>query len=232
MGCHLLAPCRPTSPPVQGHRHPKAMQLLFTCLNFLRCQHLDAKMGEGGDSGKAGGKGSRAAAAAAAAAESPPSLQEVEGWRKVYWLDLDYLELAEAAVKCSAHFTALLYIEYWCEATYGRLQLEPTEGAGTNTGGGGRGGGGGGGGGGTRRADTLLLDVYSQINEPDSIYAVARSHTLLSQVRLPSAAGGGVGRGTVGSKESACGQDSGLTAPLIPDTLCLSSPRPVRPMCS
>lgn len=30
----------------------------------------------------------------------------------------------------------------------------------------------------------LLLDVYGQINEPDGIYAVARSHHMASQLRL------------------------------------------------
>lgn len=31
--------------------------------------------------------------------------------------------MAEAALRCSAAFTALLYIEYWCKNHYGRLTL-------------------------------------------------------------------------------------------------------------
>lgn len=32
------------------------------------------------------------------------------------------------------------------------------------------------------RVERLLLDIYSQISEPDGIYAVARSHSMLAQV--------------------------------------------------
>lgn len=38
--------------------------------------------------------------------------------------------------------------------------------------------------GGDPRVEHLLLDVYGQINEPDGIYAVARSHHMASQLRL------------------------------------------------
>ena len=33
-------------------------------------------------------------------------------------------------------------------------------------------------------ADQLLLDIYSSINEPDGIYAVARGHNMVSQLKL------------------------------------------------
>ena len=33
-------------------------------------------------------------------------------------------------------------------------------------------------------ADQLLLDIYSSINEPDGIYAVARGHNMMSQLKL------------------------------------------------
>ncbi len=33
-------------------------------------------------------------------------------------------------------------------------------------------------------ADELLLDIYSSMNEPDSIYAVARGHSMVSQLKL------------------------------------------------
>lgn len=92
----------------------------------------------------------------------------------MYWIDLDYLAVAEAAAKCGAHFTALLYIEHWCEAAFGRLALAPPAG--------------GGGGDAALASDAdrvggLLLDLYSQVNEPDSIYAVVRSHAVLSQLK-------------------------------------------------
>lgn len=43
-----------------------------------------------------------------------PSLQ-------VYWLDIDYLKVAEAALHCSASMTALLYVEEWYKEVHGRL---------------------------------------------------------------------------------------------------------------
>lgn len=32
-----------------------------------------------------------------------------------FWLELNYLEVAKAAQSCSAHFTALLYIEIYVD---------------------------------------------------------------------------------------------------------------------
>lgn len=36
-------------------------------------------------------------------------------WDNNFWLDLDYLEVASAAQRCSACFTALLYTEIWAD---------------------------------------------------------------------------------------------------------------------
>ena len=41
----------------------------------------------------------------------------------MYWLDVDYRVVAAAALRCGACFTALLYLEHWCEAAHGRLVL-------------------------------------------------------------------------------------------------------------
>lgn len=46
---------------------------------------------------------------------------------QVYWLNLDYLSVARAALRCSAPFTAMLYVEYWCKAQYGLLKLEDVD---------------------------------------------------------------------------------------------------------
>lgn len=42
---------------------------------------------------------------------------------QVYWLELDYLDVAEAALHCSASMTALLYIEEWFKEQYKQLKL-------------------------------------------------------------------------------------------------------------
>lgn len=36
-------------------------------------------------------------------------------WDNNFWLELDYLEVASAAQRCSAYFTALLYTEIWAD---------------------------------------------------------------------------------------------------------------------
>ena len=40
---------------------------------------------------------------------------QVTLWDNNFWLDLDYLEVASAAQRCSAYFTALLYTEVWAD---------------------------------------------------------------------------------------------------------------------
>lgn len=42
---------------------------------------------------------------------------------QIFWLELDYLAAAEAALHCSATMTALLYIEEWHKEQHGRLAL-------------------------------------------------------------------------------------------------------------
>ena len=39
-------------------------------------------------------------------------------WDNNFWLDLDFLDVAMAAQRCSAYFTSLLYIEIWHGAKY------------------------------------------------------------------------------------------------------------------
>lgn len=40
---------------------------------------------------------------------------QVTQWDNNFWLELDYLEVASAAQRCSAYFTALLYTEIWAD---------------------------------------------------------------------------------------------------------------------
>lgn len=45
---------------------------------------------------------------------------------QVYWLRVDYLESAEAALHCSASMTALLFVEEWYKEHNGCLTLGST----------------------------------------------------------------------------------------------------------
>ena len=44
-------------------------------------------------------------------------------WENNFWLDLDFLEVATAAQRCSAHFTSLLYIEIWRGTSEGERSI-------------------------------------------------------------------------------------------------------------
>ena len=116
---HLL------SPSATETSHTKATQLILTSLDHLRNMHMNAVL----DSGRAvRGSG------AAGQGRSRSNRQATQGdgggspvqWQKRFWLDLDYLLVAAAALRCSAYFTALLYVEHWIEDEYGRLTLPDT----------------------------------------------------------------------------------------------------------
>ncbi|XP_069136891.1 serine-protein kinase ATM-like isoform X2 [Argopecten irradians] len=42
--------------------------------------------------------------------------KQMTAWDNNFWLDLNYLHVAKAALYCSAHFTTVLYSEIWCDA--------------------------------------------------------------------------------------------------------------------
>ncbi|XP_053392108.1 serine-protein kinase ATM-like, partial [Mercenaria mercenaria] len=101
--------------------------------------------------------------------------QEMTIWDNNFWLDVDYLQVAMAAQYCSAHFTALLFAEIWCdvqrektETGRGSQSQRSSQGSSQDT-----------------RIDTLsetsssqsgvsvqdlLLEAYSWIGDPDGVY--------------------------------------------------------------
>lgn len=88
-------------------------------------------------------------------------------WKKVYWLTIDYLVVAKAAICCGSYFTAVMYVEHWCEEhfnclalgspDFSQLELLPPH-------------------------IELLVAAFTQINEPDSIYGIIQSNKLTSQI--------------------------------------------------
>ncbi|XP_019856363.1 PREDICTED: serine-protein kinase ATM [Amphimedon queenslandica] len=76
-------------------------------------------------------------------------------WENNFWLDLNFLDIANAAFKCCSYFTSLLYIEIWCNHQgfdASNLTAYP-------------------------EVQGLLLQVYSQIGEHDGSYG---AHLLFS----------------------------------------------------
>ena len=104
--------------------HVKPIQLILTCLDHLRNVRLNTVLGfESGiphpsaASTPSQGRNKARTSGRSTDADSPLL------WLKAYWLDIDYLLVAKAAMKCSAPFTALLYTEHWIEQQNGRLVL-------------------------------------------------------------------------------------------------------------
>ncbi|GLJ18554.1 hypothetical protein SUGI_0330040 [Cryptomeria japonica] len=87
-------------------------------------------------------------------------------WEKVYWLQIDYLLAAKAAIQCAAYFTSVLYVEHWCEEHFESLTLGEPDFSHHEQ---------------LPAHVELLMKATTKINEPDGIYGI-RSHKLASQI--------------------------------------------------
>ncbi|XP_006815117.1 serine-protein kinase ATM-like [Saccoglossus kowalevskii] len=92
-------------------------------------------------------------------------------WNNNFWLDIDYVLIAKAAQSCAAHFTCVLYSEIWCdiekskmnakendeEVSQGNSQnsMEILSNLSTSS---------------PVNVQSLLLEAYSSIGEPDGVY--------------------------------------------------------------
>ncbi|KAJ4840216.1 hypothetical protein Tsubulata_002970 [Turnera subulata] len=100
----------------------------------------------------------------------------------VYWLTIDYLVVAKSAVICGAYFTSMMYVEHWCEDHFNCLSLGSPDFSDQEVG----------------NIGTLvfltfvpfcslqlpdhieiLVSAATQINEPDSLYGIIKSHKIL-----------------------------------------------------
>ncbi|XP_073145738.1 serine/threonine-protein kinase ATM isoform X3 [Henckelia pumila] len=88
-------------------------------------------------------------------------------WEKVYWLSVDYLMAAKSAIKCGSYFTAVLYVEYWCEEHFNSLTLGSPDFSHHEV---------------LQSHIEILTSAVTQINEPDSLYGIIQSHKLRSQI--------------------------------------------------
>ncbi|XP_052181201.1 serine/threonine-protein kinase ATM isoform X3 [Diospyros lotus] len=88
-------------------------------------------------------------------------------WDKVYWLSIDYLLVAKSAISCGAYFTAVLYVEHWCEEHFNRLTLGNPDFSHINM---------------LPHHIEILVSAVTQINELDSLYGIIQSHKLTSQI--------------------------------------------------
>jgi len=107
---------------------------------------------------------------------SPP-----ERWRRVYWVEVDYLVAAKAARRARAPLTATLLTEAWLEDRHGVVSLDEAaaaEDAAADAG--------------AFAANEervpehvgVLLEAQASLSEPDGIYGLLRSNALPVQLRL------------------------------------------------
>ena len=96
---------------------------------------------------------------------------EATQWEKVYWLNVDYLVVAQAAIRLQAPLTATLLVEHWLEDKTGTVSLNAMDSQG-------------------QTSDavppylTLLLEAQSKLSEPDGLYGLLRSNSLELQLHL------------------------------------------------
>ncbi|XP_075505013.1 serine/threonine-protein kinase ATM isoform X6 [Primulina tabacum] len=86
---------------------------------------------------------------------------------EVYWLSVDYLMAAKSAIKCGSYFSAVLYVEYWCEEHFNSLTLGSPDFSPREM---------------LQSHIEILASAVTQINEPDSLYGIIQSHKLSSQI--------------------------------------------------
>jgi hypothetical protein len=158
----------------------RCLAMLLSCLEHNRAVHRLAMLGLPGHTAPAA------------------------AWRRCYCLHVDYMDVAAAAVTVRAYFTALVYIEEWCQEHCGRLTFKPvvqsssvnsealqlqqelqgllgssssssTGAAATQTAAPQR----------QQMLEQLLLELYSNINEPDGMYAITAAFgSTASQLQL------------------------------------------------
>jgi len=131
----------------QDTSRQRSIRLLLRVLDLLRQMRVREVLAAWKSGRKQGGK------------------REATKGNTVYFLNIDYLTAAKAALACDAYFTALLYVEQHSEQQNG--QVVPLEAAGMPA---------------LRlhhdappESEVLLQKIYTSINEPDGFYGVNNS---------------------------------------------------------
>lgn len=165
--CHKLisegvARCLKDAADVNGKR---ACQTMLKALDSLRARRAGAlvNLDTGGGGGKSGG--------------GKKSLKgtQPERWTHTYWVNVDYLDAADAAITVGAPFTATLLVEAWLEHSRQTVKLDQHESydkkdpLSSN---------------GVPRHLRILIDAQECLNEPDGMHGLNRTNALQLQLRL------------------------------------------------
>ncbi|XP_022135092.1 serine/threonine-protein kinase ATM isoform X3 [Momordica charantia] len=161
---------------VESNKLIRSIQVLLNTLNELRLYHvmeqsLVSLRKDNSKSSKASSKSSKSRSTSINARDlvgaSNASVMSPFSWDKVYWLSIDYLIVAKAAVYSGSYFTSVMYVEHWCEEHFGCLTLGTPDFSFIEM---------------LPRHIEILVSAVTRINEPDSLYGIIRSHKLTSQI--------------------------------------------------
>ncbi|KAJ8427338.1 hypothetical protein Cgig2_030603 [Carnegiea gigantea] len=174
---------------VETNKLIKSIQVMLNALNELRLCYVMERAGTAIAASKqeslkfsrsSSGHSSKSRASVKAresTASKNAELISTAPWDKVYWLAIDYLVVAKSAIVadivitgvqfCGLYFTAMMYVEHWCEDHFGNLTLGKPDFSHIET---------------LPNHIELLLSALTQINEPDSLYGIIQSHKLTSQI--------------------------------------------------
>ncbi|KAJ4974544.1 hypothetical protein NE237_007718 [Protea cynaroides] len=155
----------------------KSIQVTLDALNELRLCHVMERAGssstplmqESSKNGRSSGYSARFRSSSEKVKDATSGAMAMSTllWEKVYWLSIDYLVVAKSAINCGSYFTAVMYVEHWCEEHFNSLTLgspdfSPLEMLPAHV--------------------EMLVSALTQINEPDSLYGIIQSHKLTSQI--------------------------------------------------
>ncbi|URE12214.1 FATC domain [Musa troglodytarum] len=148
----------------------KSIQIMLDALNKLRSVYVSEIAGSLSTPvkhGRPSSGGKTRGTSEISKYRSPNVSLSMSTWKKVYWLSIDYLMVAKAAIRCGSYFTAVMYVEHWCEDHFTGLQLGCPDFSQLEL---------------LPPHIDLLMAAYTQINEPDSIYGIIQSNQLTSQI--------------------------------------------------
>lgn len=163
---------------VESNKMVKSIQVLLDALNELRLCHVMQRTASSSISSKReslkyskpSSYNSRSRSSVKvkdSAATSTELVKSTSLWDKVYWLDIDYLVVAKSAINCGSYFTAVLYVEHWCEENFNCLTLGSPDFSHLEL---------------LPHHIEILVSAVTQINEPDSLYGIVQSYKLSSQI--------------------------------------------------
>ena len=141
----------------------RACQTMLKALDSMRARRARALV-----TLDAGGGSRKSMGSKKSSKGTPP-----ERWTHAYWVNVDYLDAADAAITVGAPFTATLLVEAWLEHTRQTVKLDQHESVdkkdSIN---------------GVPRHLRILIEAQECLNEPDGMHGLNRTNALQLQLRM------------------------------------------------